>query len=88
MTLPALMRGWQRPLRLIDVFLPWLLFDARRPQTLRGPAFEPRSLDLGSSGSSPRAPWGLIGVIRVSHVTPSLVFATGGDELTTLALMA
>jgi len=55
MTLSALMRVEQRPLRPIRVFLPWLLFDARRPQTFCGSAFEPRSFDLGSSGSSPQA---------------------------------
>ena len=55
MTLPALMRVGQRPLRLIRVFLPWLLFNVRRPWTFCGSAFEPRSFDLRSSGSSPRA---------------------------------
>ena len=55
MTLSALMRDGRRPLRLIRVFLPWLLFDVRRPRTFCGSAFEPRSFDLGSSGSNPRA---------------------------------
>ena len=88
MTFPALMQVGQRSLRLICVFLPWLLFDVRRPQAFHGPAFEPRSLDLGSGGSSPRAPWGSVGVGHLSCVTPSLVFVTGGAKLTTLASMA
>ena len=49
---------------------------------------EPQSLDLGSGGLSPRAPWGLIAVSRVSRVTLSSVSATRGAELTTLASMA
>ena len=69
-------------------FLPWLLFDARRLQTFRGSGFEPRPLDFGSSGMSPRAPWGPIGVGHVSRITPSSVSANGGAKLTTLASTA
>ena len=69
-------------------FLPWLLFDMRRHRALRGPAFEPWSPYLGSGGSSPQAPWGSVGVGRVSCVTLSSVSATGGAELMTLASMA
>ena len=43
---------------------------------------------LGLGGSSPRAPWGLVGVGHVSCVTLSLVSITRGVELTTLASMA
>ena len=55
MTLSALMRDGRRPFEAHLRFLPWLLFDARRPRALRGPAYEPRSLDVGSSGLSLRA---------------------------------
>ena len=63
-------------------FLPWLLFNVRWPQALRGPASVSRSR---IERLEPPNPWGLIGVGRVSRVTPSSVFATGGAELTTLA---
>ena len=59
-------------------FLPWLLFDTRRPQALHGPAFKPQSPDLGSGGLSPRAQWVSVGVGHVSCVIPSSVSATGG----------
>ena len=36
----------------------------------------------------PRALWGSVGVGQISCVTPSAVSVIGGDELTTLALMA
>ena len=55
MTLSALMWDGQRPFEAHLRFLPWLLFDVRWPRTFCGSAFEPRSFDLGSSGSSPRA---------------------------------
>ena len=44
--------------------------------------------ELGSGGSSPRAPLGSVGVGRVLCFTPSMVSATGGVELMPLALMA
>ena len=73
MTLSAYRRDEQRPLGLICIF-PLTFFDARWPQDLREPAFEPRSLDLGSGGLSPRAPWGSVGVGRVSCIHPILGF--------------
>ena len=48
--------GWAKAAEAHLRFLPWLLFDVRRPWALRRPAFEPRSVDLGWSSSSPRAP--------------------------------
>ena len=80
--------GWAKAAGAHLCFLPWLLLDERRPWALRELAFEPWSLNLGSGGSSPQAPWGLVGVGHVSCVTPSLVSTTGGAELTTLASTA
>ena len=84
---PLLSGVRQRPLGLIYVFSPG---SVRREAAL-GPlraAFEPQSPEFGLGGSSPRAPWGSVGVGRLSCVTLSLVFATRGAELTTLASMA
>ena len=41
-SLSASERGRARPLGLVSVISPWLLFGTRRPRALRGLAFEPR----------------------------------------------
>ena len=48
-------RGRARPLGLILVFSPLALFDARWPQALRGPAFEPRSVVIQIEGDATRS---------------------------------
>ena len=90
MTLSASERVEQRPLGLICVFSPGTI----RREVTSGPSraglrtsvsWTP---DLGLGGSSPQASWGSVGVGRVLCVTPSVVSATGGVELTSLALTA
>jgi len=88
-TLSASKRVRRRPLGLICVFShgPVQHEAASSPSwaSLRTPVYW--ILELGSGGSSPRALLGSVGVDQISCVTPSVVSATGGAELTTLASM-
>ena len=90
MTLSASERVRQRPLGFIYIFSPG---SVRREAAMSPSQASLRTLvswipEIGSSGSSPRASLGSVGVGRVSCVTPSMVSATRGVELTTLASMA
>jgi len=90
MTLSASKQVGQRLLGLICVFSPGFV----RREAASSPSWAglrtPVSWipELGSGGSSPRAPLGLVGVSRVACVTPSRVSTTRGAKLTILALMA
>ena len=83
MTLSASKRVGRRLLGLICIFSPGSCLTRGGFGPFVGQPF-----DFGSSGTSPRAPWGLIGVGHVSRVTPSSVSATKGAELMTLASTA
>ena len=83
MTISASERVRQGPLGLICVFSP----SSIRCEAASGPSrANLRTLvrwipKFRSGGSSPRAPWGSVGVGCVSCITPSSVSATRGVEL-------
>jgi len=84
MTLSALMRDGRRPSRLIYIFSPGSCLTRGDLRPFMG---QPSDLGLSISDRAARAPEPL-GVGRVSRVTPSLVSATRGAKLMTLASTA
>ena len=90
MTMSAYTRVGQRPLGLNYIFSP----SSIRHEAASGPSRASLQTlvwwipKFGSGGLSPQALWGSVGVSHVSCVTPFIVFATRGAELTTLASMA
>ena len=90
MTLSISKHVGRRPLGLICVFSPGSV----RHEVASSPLWAGLRTSVGwipesgSGGSSPRALLGLVGVGLISCVTPSMVSANGGVELTTLASMA
>ena len=90
MTLSASEQVGQRPLGLICVFSPDFVRHVVASSPWRAGLRTPVRWipEFGSGGLSPRAPWGSVGVGRVSCIILSMVFTTGGAELMTLVLMA
>ena len=90
MALSASKRVEQGPLGLICIFSPSSVRHeaASSPSRVGLRTSVGQIPELGLGGLSPRAPLGLVGVGRVSCVTLSVVSATKGVELMTLASMA
>ena len=84
MTLSTSKQVRQRSLGLICVFSPGSIRREAASSPSRGvlQTLIRWILEFGSGGSSPSAPWGSVGVGRISCVTPS------SAKLTTLASMA
>ena len=90
MTLSTSKRVGRRPLGLIYIFSP---SSVRREVALSPSRAGLRTLvrwipESGSSGSNPQAPLGSVGVDQILCDTPSVVSATEGVELMSLASMA